>query len=260
MRNVIYKDPAEFFRAVDAIHAGAYDYTNSVYVSTGHTITYQCPTHGSVTQRAGHHLDGSGCPRCNLGMGPKALPALAAKERARTMRAARRHEAEQHAHLAALARREPEHAEVTAYIIGNLRQADGGVFAGNTRVDVERADGYRIVNLLGRKYLAHRLVWLLTTGAWPSTIDHVDGDRGNNTPANLRSVDAKLNAQNRYAPAQAKGGGLPIGVYARGRRFRACIRRDDGVQISLGTFDTPELAHAAYLGAKAIYQTGATHV
>ena len=256
MRNVIYKDPAMYFRDVAEVHAGVYDYSVSRFVSTGHPITYRCAHHGYITQRAGHHLDGSGCPKCAR----TPSDAAGVKQRAAALRELRAEKAAAHAELVAAAKREPENPAATAHLLGVFTTADGAVLADGVRQDTARRDGYRMVNALGRKYLAHRIVWLITTGSWPSIIDHIDGDRGNNRIDNLRSVDAKCNMQNRYTAQRHKASKLPIGVYSRGRRFRACIRLEDGTQKNLGTFDTPELAHAAYLGAKAIYQIGATHV
>ena len=50
------------------------------------------------------------------------------------------------------------------------------------RVDVakhgKRSVGYKVVNIFGRRILAHRVAWAIHTGQWPdSDIDHVNGDR-----------------------------------------------------------------------------------
>ena len=49
----------------------------------------------------------------------------------------------------------------------------------------------------------------------------------------------------------AARGEWPIGVDKSRNRYRANIRRD-GKLVFLGYYDTPELAHAAYCGAKAV--------
>ncbi len=41
-----------------------YDYSNTVYINNKSNITVKCQEHGEFTQRAGHHLNGSGCPSC----------------------------------------------------------------------------------------------------------------------------------------------------------------------------------------------------
>ena len=49
--------------------------------------------------------------------------------------------------------------------------------------------GYLTVNIDGRRYLAHRVVFAMTNGRWPlHEIDHIDRDRTNNRPENLREV------------------------------------------------------------------------
>ena len=38
--------------------------------------------------------------------------------------------------------------------------------------------GYRYIQLQGKKYAAHRLVWLIETGSFPSKfLDHIDGNK-----------------------------------------------------------------------------------
>lgn len=58
------------------------------------------------------------------------------------------------------------------------------------------ATGYRVVRIDGRLYLAHRLVWLITTGKWPAEIDHINRNRADNRPENLREVTSAENKAN----------------------------------------------------------------
>lgn len=56
---------------------------------------------------------------------------------------------------------------------------------------------YRNVVIDGRGYKAHRLMWLLCTGAWPEfVVDHINGDRHDNRLANLRDVPHAENQRN----------------------------------------------------------------
>ena len=67
--------------------------------------------------------------------------------------------------------------------------------------------GYRYIQLQGRKYAAHRLVWLLEHGKFPSLfIDHIDGNRLNNRIENLREATACQNSYNRGAQANNRSG------------------------------------------------------
>ncbi|MDF3858123.1 HNH endonuclease [Achromobacter denitrificans] len=117
--------------------------------------------------------------------------------------------------------------------------------------------GYGQIRLHRRQYMAHRLVWLLHYGEWPKgEIDHIDGNRANNRICNLREVDRSINTQNlRRAKKNSRSGVL--GVSRSGTRWQAHIQANNQ-QFYLGTFSTPELAHAAYLTAKRALHPGCT--
>lgn len=112
-------------------------------------------------------------------------------------------------------------------------------------------DGYLHARLAGRQYLVHRLGWLIVYGRWPvGEIDHRDGVRTNNRIANLREADRGQNCSNRRSTRD-----LPKGVYREGNGgYRAQITFKRKV-IRLGTHETAEQAHAAYL-AKAVELRG----
>lgn len=95
---------------------------------------------------------------------------------------------------------------------------------------------------------AHRLVWALTYGRWPTAgVDHRDGDGTNNKLSNLREATHKENAQN-FPPSATRGTRLVDG------KWGAAIRVNKNVHW-LGRFSTREEAHAAYLAAKARLHT-----
>jgi hypothetical protein len=110
-------------------------------------------------------------------------------------------------------------------------------------------NGYRYISIDGRSYLAHRLAWLYVNGEWPSEqVDHVNGDRGDNRIANLRLATPSENGQNRKRPLSSNRVGL-LGVFVDKGRFVARICAN-GRTKHLGTFDSAEAAHEAYLLAK----------
>lgn len=57
--------------------------------------------------------------------------------------------------------------------------------------------GYLTGRIANRLYLAHRIIWKISYGDNPDTVDHIDGDTLNNRIANLRSVSFVVNARNR---------------------------------------------------------------
>lgn len=113
--------------------------------------------------------------------------------------------------------------------------------------------GYLQIQFRWERYRSHHLVWFLTTGEWPTmAVDHIDGNKSNNRPGNLRLATA---AQNIANSAQRKNKIIPLkGVSRRhkGRGWMARIRVD-GKLIYIGTFDSPELAHEAYASAAKIH-------
>lgn len=110
------------------------------------------------------------------------------------------------------------------------------------------AHGYFRGRIMGHSLLAHRVIWKIQTGQQPFSIDHIDGNRANNSFANLRAVDARENARNRKREARNRTG--LNGVHYRPDRglWRARIKVD-GRDICLGHFTTKQAAHAARLAA-----------
>lgn len=110
--------------------------------------------------------------------------------------------------------------------------------------------GYVLIGIEGVRQYAHRLAWLYMTGEWPiRVIDHINGMRDDNRFCNLRDVTQSRNSSNRQGPStNNRSGFLGVGKRSHGK-FNAQIKLH-GEYAYLGTFDTPEKAHAAYLAAK----------
>ena len=58
------------------------------------------------------------------------------------------------------------------------------------------SNGYRIIQVDGVQYFAHRLAWFYVHGEMPDIIDHVNRDRCDNRLCNLRVADASQNSLN----------------------------------------------------------------
>lgn len=109
-------------------------------------------------------------------------------------------------------------------------------------------DGSLYFSIDGTRYLAHRIAWLLHTGAdpYPLLIDHKNGDASDNSAANLRATTKAVNAVNSRAR-----GKWPKGVYRNRQGRFAAQTKVGGVVHYLGVYPTPELAHEAYLAGVA---------
>lgn len=127
----------------------------------------------------------------------------------------------------------------------NLRYA-GGV-AGNLN-----PQGYRLIAVIDRQYLAHRLAWLMVHGAWPTNqIDHINGDRDDNRIENLRDVTGAENARNRRLQADNATGRTGVTAYPFQGQLRFVARiRVGGKLHHLGYFATVEEAAEARRAAE----------
>ena len=127
------------------------------------------------------------------------------------------------------------------------KMSRGGIFAGSVAGAMNQ--GYIQISINSVLYRAHRLAWLLSTGIIPDRdIDHIDGDRANNRWGNLRLATRAENMQNQRRARSNSRIGL-LGVSANKSRWMARIKYN-GETLHIGTFDTPEQAHDAYIQEK----------
>lgn len=68
------KTTEQFIADARAIHGDRYDYSKTQYLTNREKVLIICPTHGEFWQRASHHLEGRGCPKCRRHTESKKLP------------------------------------------------------------------------------------------------------------------------------------------------------------------------------------------
>jgi hypothetical protein len=108
--------------------------------------------------------------------------------------------------------------------------------------------GYVQFMIDGEMQLGHRMAWLYVHGSLPNQIDHINGVRHDNRICNLRESSQAQNCGNVRRHRDNKSGFKGVIRSSDGKRWAAQICKD-GLRRHLGTFDTPEDAHAAYCEA-----------
>ena len=122
------------------------------------------------------------------------------------------------------------------------------------------ASGYVSIGFEGKSLKAHRLAFVLVTGAWPvGVVDHIDGNKSNNRWGNLRDVARQVNAQNQLRAHRSNRTSGLIGASFHGKsgRWAASISINSKSR-HLGLFDTAQAAHEAYLTSKRAIHEGST--
>lgn len=85
-------------------------------------------------------------------------------------------------------------------------------------------DGYLVMSLAGKAYLAHRLVFLYVLGEFPpEQVDHIDHNRTNNSFMNLRLCSHKQNCYNKSSNNRL---GKGISFVPRKRHYQASLMLD----------------------------------
>jgi hypothetical protein len=126
--------------------------------------------------------------------------------------------------------------------------ANAGKPAGNIN-----QNGAVYIRISNKRYLAHRIIWLLVTGSWPlEEIDHIDRNPSNNTWPNLRCATRSENGCNRRLHRNNTTGFRGVRFDKRKKQYFSSInvRRKN---FFLGTFETPEEAYETYCVAAKKY-------
>lgn len=110
-------------------------------------------------------------------------------------------------------------------------------------------DGYRRIGIDGEQFHAQKLAWLIGYGYMPEMIvDHANLDKDDNRLDNLRLANHSLNAANQaIRSCNTSGFKGASRIRSNGKWFSSI--KIMGKSKYLGTFDTAEAAHAAYMRA-----------
>ena len=126
-------------------------------------------------------------------------------------------------------------------------------FAGKEAVCCIHTHGYKFGSVLGDSVFAHRVIWAIKTGAWPTgEIDHIDGQKDNNVFSNLRIATRTENLRNTRSRSTSTSQYLGVCWDTRNRKWLAQIVVCKKTK-SLGRFRSEIDAAKAYDAAAVKY-------
>jgi hypothetical protein len=120
------------------------------------------------------------------------------------------------------------------------------VKAGEIAGTINKTHGYRVICVFGKRYLAHRLAWLMTYGIWPKIdLDHINGDSLDNRINNLRLATEGQNLANSRIAKNNRSGVKGVCWRRDIGKWSAQIRKDGKLK-HIGLFATIDEAATAY--------------
>lgn len=115
--------------------------------------------------------------------------------------------------------------------------------------------GHRVLKIERCRLYAHRVAWAMHHGEWPPDdydVDHVNGNRADNSAANLRLATRSQNIANSRRSRVNTSGAKGVTWNARDKVWQAQIRVN-GKRIALGRYQHLETAADAYRAAASKY-------
>lgn len=118
------------------------------------------------------------------------------------------------------------------FVNENFYEIDGMLYAKFGKANsLKQKNGYYMICYRGKSYKSHRILWILYNqqeipdGMF---IDHIDGNRGNNSKENLRLATLSQNAHNMKMRSNNKIGikGININKFKSNIYYQADIRCD----------------------------------
>lgn len=126
---------------------------------------------------------------------------------------------------------------------GLFNRIERGKIHAGSEAGTANGSGYRFVCVDYKKYKVHRIIWAMVHRRDPGdlVIDHIDRDKLNNHPSNLRAITKKLNALNSNGYSHNTSGATGV-VWAKRERLWVAQCKSDGKHVSLGYYRDKHLA------------------
>ena len=97
----------------------------------------------------------------------------------------------------------------------------GRVKAGSAAGSIDDK-GYKTVGVDGKWYKCHRIIFCMEHGFWPE--NHIDRNRINNDPSNLREVSRQCNNRNTVNRKDCSSGVKGVNWYKPQKKWKATVR------------------------------------
>ena len=129
-----------------------------------------------------------------------------------------------------------EHTGVLYWRVRTARRTRVGDEAGA----LNKVTGYRHVRVEGRLFATHRVVFAMAHGRWPATsIDHINGNRLDNRPINLREASPSQQGMNKCRQSNNTSEATGV-VFHRGANKWAAKIQANRKSTHLGLFNSFE--------------------
>jgi hypothetical protein len=109
--------------------------------------------------------------------------------------------------------------------------------------------GYHIVGVGGKTYRLHRIIFMYHHGYFPKNVDHIDGNRSNNSIENLRPADDFENSRNSRISKRNKSGVKGVCWANHVNKWLVQVRQGNSKKY-LGLYDDLELAELVAIEAR----------